>query len=291
MQASRPTPIHILVPMVLVLGGPLLLASSAAWADDTVGTSDALYALRFEDDASGSERDAWRFTLGAGVVSMPRFPGSSRRKTEGFPTIGASRGKLFIGANPDAGALLSLGGYFVRNADWRVGVAVTYDFIEPRDESDDAHLRGLGDIDRTTHAEVFAIYTHDWASLRGSVTSDIGGNSRGAVATLDLTGRYQPDPSWVFTAGPGLSWGSSQYSRAYFGVTPQQSANSVLPVHDPGSGLYTLRFSLAGAYRPTAHWNFGGAATAAWLQGDASDSPITQKKNQMTYTFFANYLF
>lgn len=278
------------VPSV-VLVGALVLSSGAAWADDTVGTSEALYALQPPGATEGGARDAWRFSVGAGVVNLPRFPGSSRSRTEAVPTIGASRGRVFIGANPDAGALLSLGGYVVRNEAWRVGAAVTYDFIEPREESEDVHLYGLGDIDRTTHAEVFAIYTHGWASVRGSLTSDIGGNSRGAVATLDFTGRYQPDPRWVFTAGPGLSWASDQYNRAYFGVTQQQSVDSSFPVYGPGSGLYNLRFSTAGAYRPTPHWNIGGAATAAWLQGDAADSPVTQKKNQMTYTVFVTYLF
>jgi outer membrane protein len=276
---------------VLVLGGIVSLSSNAARADGTSGASGSLYALHYEDDASANTRDAWRFTLGAGVASMPSFPGSNSRKTEAFPAVGASRGSFFIGVNPDAGALLSLGAYFVGNETWRAGVAVTYDFIEPRDESDDAHLYGLGDIDRTTHAELFGIYTHDWVSLRGSVTSDIGGNSRGAVATLDLTGRYQPDARWVFTAGPGLSWVTSQYSRTYFGVTPQQSMDSGLPAYRAGSGLNNVRFSLAGAYRPTPHWNIGGAATASWLQGDASDSPVTQKSSQTTYTLFANYLF
>jgi outer membrane protein len=269
----------------------VLFTSGAARADDTVGTSDVLYALGPPADASATPRDTWRFTLGAGVVNMPTFPGSSSHKNEVVPTVGASRGSFFVGANPDAGALLSLGGYLVRNEQWRVGAALTYDVIEPREESDDAHLQGLGDIARTSHAEVFAIYSRDWASLRGSLTSDIGGNSRGAVATLDFTGRFQPAPRWTLTAGPGLSWATDQYSRAYFGVDSQQSLASGLPTHRPGSGLYSLRFSAAGAFRPNVHWTLGGAATAAWLQGDAADSPVAQKRNQMTYTVFANYLF
>lgn len=288
---SRYASNRYVAPVAVVLLGCIGLPTFNARADDAAGSYGALYALDPQDASSTGARDAWRFTLGAGAVSMPNFPGASDRKTEGFPALGASRGSFFIGANPDAGALLSVGAYAVRNADWRVGLAVTYDFIEPREESDDDHLRGLGDIDRSTHAELFAIYTHNWASLRGSVTSDIGGNSRGAVATLDLTGRYQPDPRWVFTAGPGISWGSSQYTRTYFGVTPQQSVDSGLIAYRPGSGLYTLRFTVAGAYRPSAHWNLGGAVTAAWLQSDAADSPVTQKNNQNTYTLFANYLF
>lgn len=288
---SRTASSRYAAPVALVLFGCFWLPSDDARADDAAGSYGALYALGPQDAPANGSRDAWRFTLGAGAASMPDFPGASGRKTEAFPVLGASRGSFFAGSNPDAGALLSVGAYAVRNENWRVGAALTYDFIEPREESDDAHLQGLGDIDRSTHAEVFAIYTRDWASLRGSITSDIGGNSRGAVATLDLTGRYQPDPRWVFTAGPGFSWGSSQYTRTFFGVTPQQSVDSGLNVYRPGSGLYTLRFTVAAAYRPSAHWNVGAAVAAAWLQSDASDSPVTQKDSQNTYTLFASYLF
>ena len=288
---SRSASNRFIAPVAVLLLGCVWLPTFNARADDASGSYGALYALAPQDASSTGARDAWRFTLGAGAASMPNFPGASGRKTEAFPLLGASRGSFFAGSNPDAGALLSIGAYAVRNEDWRVGAALTYDFIAPREESDDAHLRGLGDIDRSTHAEVFAVYTHDWASLRGSVTSDIGGNSRGAVATLDLTGRYQPDPRWVFTAGPGLSWGSSQYARTFFGVTPQQSADSGLSAYRPGSGLYSWRFTLAGAYLASAHWNLGGAVTAAWLQSDAKDSPVAQKTSQNTYTLFASYIF
>jgi outer membrane protein len=81
---------------------------------------------------------------------MPRLAGTSSSKREAFPAIGASRGWFFVGANPDAGALLPIGGFAVRKQNWRVGLALNYDFIEPRDESEDAHLGGLGDIDRST---------------------------------------------------------------------------------------------------------------------------------------------
>jgi len=264
------------------------LAIAPAFADDTVGTSESLYGLYAPDLGATTE---WRFTLGAGVVDMPTFPGADSRKTEVVPLASANHGRFFIGANPDAASFLSLGGYLVRDAQWRVGLAVTYDFVEPRAESDDVRLQGLGDVDRTTHAELFAVYTVGWASLRGSVLSDIGGNQRGATATFDALGILPINPKWILTFGPGLTWASDQYMRTYFGVDGQQSAASGLPMYRPGSGLSNVRVSAGSSYRPNAHWSIGANVAAAWLQGDADDSPIREKSNQMTYSLFANYLF
>jgi outer membrane protein len=275
----------------MVVGCSLSFFAVVAMADDTVSISDSLYALSNPEDANVAQPNAWHFTVGAGMVVMPKFPGASGSKVEGVPLLGASYGRYFIGSNPDAGALLALGGYLYRDSNWRVGLAVTYDFIEPRQESDDSRLYGLGDVKRTAHAELFAVYTLAWMSARGSVSTDIAGNKRGTVATFDVMARYQPIPQLTLTAGPGLTWGSSQYNQTYFGVNDEQSARSGLPGYSPSSGLNNLRFSVGANYRLATHWNVGATITAAWLQGDSGNSPIVEKKNQMTYGLFANYLF
>jgi outer membrane protein len=275
----------------LLIVGPLLLLSATAMADDTVSLSDSLYALSPPEDASGAQPDKWRFNVGGGMVVMPTFPGASSSKVEGVPLIGASYGRYFIGANPDAGSLLSVGGYVYRDNHWRTGLALTYDFIQPRQESDDDHLRGLGNVKRTAHAELFAIYTYEWISARGSVLTDIAGNDRGTVATFDLMAIFRPMPQLTLTAGPGLTWASSQYNQTYFGIDSGQSARSGLPGFSPSSGVNNYRISVGANYRVSPHWNVGANITAARLSGDAGDSPVTQRKNQMTYGLFASYLF
>lgn len=271
--------------------GALSVLPVAAFADDTLSPSESLFALVPADEAGVPQPDVWRFNVGGGLFVMPTFPGASDSEVRAVPLIGASYGRFFVGANPDAGALLSLGAYLYRDSNWRAGVALSYDVIKPRDESDDDHLQGLGDVKRTAHAELFAVYTWHWLSVRGSVLTDIAGNDRGTVATLDAMGRYQATPQLTLTAGPGMSWTSSQYNRAYFGVDTGQSSRSGLPVYSPGSGVSTLRFSLGANYRIDRHWNVGATIVAAWLRGDAGDSPVTQKKNQMTYGLLASYRF
>jgi outer membrane protein len=277
----------------MLAGSVLSLFAVAAMADDTLGLPESLYSIGAPEitETPSASSSPWRFSVGAGVVNMPKFPGASSTKWEVVPSVSANYGRFFIGANPDAASLLSLGAYLYRDSNWRVGAAVTYDFIEPRSESDDPRLQGLGDVKRTAHAELFGVYTYQFISARASVLTDIAGNGRGTVATFDVMGRYQPIPQLTLGAGPGLTWGSSKYNETYFGVTPEQSARSGLPTFSAGSGLNQLRFSINGAYRIATRWNVGASVSFAWLRGDASDSPITEKTSQITYGLFCNYVF
>ncbi|MGF6917244.1 MipA/OmpV family protein [Paraburkholderia sp. 40] len=280
--------------MLKVLAGAgLSLFAVTAMADDTLGLSESLFSIGAPEvtQAPGASASPWRFAVGAGVVNMPKFPGASGTKWEVVPSVSVNYDRFFIGANPDAGSVLSLGAYLYRDSNWRVGAAVTYDFIEPRSESDDSRLHGLGDVKRTAHAELFGVYTWDFVTARASVLTDIAGNDRGTVATFDLLGRYQPIPQLTLSAGPGLTWGSDKYNETYFGVNSGQSARSGLPTYSASSGVNQLRFSVNGAYRIATRWNVGASVSFAWLRGDATDSPITEKTSQITYGLFANYLF
>ena len=286
-MSSRSKRLGISLLAGLVLSG----VAVTAMADDTLQLSNSIYALSKPPEPQGGEWDFWRFAVGAGVVSMPTFPGARDTKVDGLPILSAGYGRWFIGANPDAGSLVSAGAYLYHDDHWRAGVAVTYDFLEPRQESDDPHLRGLGDVKRTTHAEAFGVFTYDWFEARSSVISDIGGNQRGTVVTLDAMGAWEATEQWSFSAGPGVTWGSSQYNRTFFGVNATQSARSGLAPYSLGSGVNEVRFTVGAAYRPTSHWVLGADITAAWLENDAGDSPIVQKKNQMSYGLIATYLF
>ena len=275
----------------LLVGCTLALFAAAAMADDAVSISDGGFALSTPDDPEVAQPEAWNFVVGAGVVNRPTFPGASGTKTEGVPILGASYGRFFIGESLDAASLISLGAYLYRDNHWRLGVALTYDFLQPREESDDPHLTGLGDIDRSAHVEAFGVFTYDWLIARSSVVADIGEKQRGTWVTFDVLGRYLPTPQWVLVAGPGLKLGTTEYNRTFFGVDADQSARSGLPVYSPGSGLNLLRFSAAARYHPTVNWNFAASVTAGRLQGDSSNSPIVQKKDQVTYALAANYRF
>ena len=215
------------------------------------------------------EREPWQVTVGAGVAQVPEYPGSDQGQTRALPLLSVRYGRFFLGSVPEAGSLAGLGAYLYRGESWRIGAIVSGELMDPRQEADDPHLRGVGDINATARAGMFASYAIGWLTLRGSVASDVADNQQGTLATFDAEARYRPVKRLVLSAGPGVTWANSQHAETFFGIDAQQAASSGLAQYTPKSGVDLVRFSVGASYELTRHWNLGTRLTAARLQGDA----------------------
>lgn len=235
--------------------------------------------------------DAWRFSVGAGVFSRPKYPGSGDTKIVAVPVLSANYGRFFIGGTPSAGLPLGIGAYLIQNETWRAGVAVGADLDKPREASDAPILNGWGDISATTLAAAFGSYTHQWLTLRAAVVSDIGGHGAGTRVMLDAEAKYSPMEGLLLSAGPGITWANNSYTQTYFGINAAQSVVAGVPQYNTSSGINALNFAVGAFYRLSANWNIGARVNAVWLQGDAANSPITEDKSQNVYGLFASYLF
>lgn len=241
--------------------------------------------------AAFADEDQWQFTVGAGVVSSPEYPGAADNKTKAVPVIGATYGRYFLGSVPGTGVPLGIGAYLYQDPQWRVGVAIGSGLGKAREESDDPRLRGLGNIDSTARGSVFASYTGGWYALRANVTTDIGGKDQGTLASMDLEARYAATPSLMLTAGPGFTWADNEYTRTFFAIDAAQSARSGLARYEAKSGINSVRFSLGANYRLTPNWSLSTRVTASELRGDAAKSPVTADKSQTSVGLFAAYRF
>jgi len=249
----------------------------------------SLLALLFALPVKAQEAEG-RAGLGGGLAVVPRYPGSDRHETRFFPVISFSFGRLFVGG--DAGG--EGGGVGVRlfgNRNWTLGAALSADFGKAREESDDPRLQGLGDIDGTVRATLFAVYRHRWLVVRAGVSPDIGGENQGTLARLDVFGRYAATDRLIFNAGPGLTWASGQYSRTFFAIDAEQSARSGLPQYDAGRGVNNVRLSAGATYLLTKSWTAGLRAARGKLVGDAAGSPVTATRWQDAFAAFLNYRF
>jgi outer membrane protein len=228
-----------------------------------------------------AQEDAWRVSVGGGVISAPKFPGSDSQRILALPFVAASYGRFFVGADPGAASLGGVGVNLYRDSHWRLAAALSAG-LSRRKESDDPRLQGLGDVERTVSAGVGVAYTQDWWTLRTSVLTDALNRGHGTLARFDARGRYRPDERLTFFAGPGLTWADGRYTRTFFGVDANQSAASgVLPQFDAHAGLNSVRFSLGMGYRFDRHWGAGVFGSISRLQGDAASSPITEDKSQV----------
>lgn len=235
--------------------------------------------------------EVWRFSVGAGVFSRPKYPGSGEMEFAAAPMASVNYGRYFLGGTPAAGTPLGVGLYLIQNEHWRVGVAVGGDLDKPRKESDATLLNGWGDISATALASAFATYSYKWFAVRGVVVTDIGGHDQGTRVSLDMEARYSPLEGLMLSAGPGLTWATSDYMQTFFGINAAQSAIAGVPQYTAGGGVSSVRFSVGAAYRLSERWNVGARVSTGWLQGDAADSPITEDKSQNVYGLFLNYQF
>jgi len=244
-----------------------------------------------QTDAPPPFEDAWKFRIGIGAGSIPKFPGSDASRTSVIPMIGAEYGRFYIGGVPGAGSPAGVGMYLLRDSGWTVGVGVGANLRSPRKESDSPRLAGTGDIARTETGSLFANYDWRWLGIRSSVQTDIGGKKEGTTASLDLEGRLPLPGGFMLTAGPGLVWADHKYQQTFFGINTAQSLASGLTAYDARSGVNTVRLNLGANYRISPHWDVGLRGSIGRLTGSATDSPITESKNQNTFALITSYGF
>ncbi|HYL88542.1 MAG TPA: MipA/OmpV family protein [Burkholderiales bacterium] len=224
----------------------------------------------------------WRFALGGGVATDPNFQGSDKYRVHPTLFIFAGYGPFFIGFG---GAGVNL----YRVPGLRMGALISLG--AGRNESTDARLAGLGDVDRTVLAGLFAVHATRSFLTRVATYTDIGGEHHGTLARLDVFGRFRTGERFGFFAGPGLTWGNSPYNQTFFGVTDEQSLRAGFPAFSAGSGINNVRLTAGTNYRVAPNWRLLGGLTASRLAGDAAASPITEDKMQYRAFLSAIYLF
>ncbi|MFS2222637.1 MipA/OmpV family protein [Pantoea sp. B65] len=241
--------------------------SFSAWADDN---SSELSGL-----------------VGGGVGSKPSYAGAKESDIAFRPVLKLQYGAFFIGGIDN---LAAAGWNAVDNQNWTLAVGVGSDLF-PRQQSDDPHLNGLGDIDVTPRAFLSGSYHNE--RFRGGVTlsQDVGGNDQGFRLTSYAHLQWHPSDSIRLYAGPALSWGDGDYMQTQYGVTAEQAARSGLQRYDAGAGLEKVAMELGMDYQFNASWMAGVKASAGQLEKHAADSPITQRSAQYDYGLFVAWHF
>jgi MipA family protein len=128
----------------------------------------------------------------------------------------------------------------------------------------------------------------------GFVGYRFGGDraGQGAVTTElsvvhDISGTYD---GFVVTAGAGYTalrtretfvsmnvqtnWADGDYTRTYFGITPEDAARSGLSASRPGSGFRDVGAGVTAGYAFNRRLGATARLGANYLVGDAADSPI-----------------
>jgi outer membrane scaffolding protein for murein synthesis (MipA/OmpV family) len=237
-----------------------------------------------------ADESSYSLSLNAGVA--PRYQGSKEYTVTAGPGFRADFGNGWF-IDPTQGgagyALRFLNGMFASAAlSYDPGRSDTNRYGRPGSD----HLKGMGTV-KGSLLGVFTVGGKLIGDTTGSATLEvpITHRERGWSGHIDVAA---PVVSWgsdKITVSPSLHFGSRKYMQTYFGVTPQQAANSGFAEYSASSGLQAATLTVAWTHTFSRHWAMQTAVGASRLLGNAAKSPIVQNKQSyfggtgLVYTF------
>lgn len=231
----------------------------------------------------------WTVTIGAEGLVVPQFSGSDEYEIRPRPIFSVRRaGTTAVFKAPDDGISFAL----FDTQRFRIGPVGR--FNAGRDQDDAPILRGLGDIDFSVEAGLFAeVWTSDYFRLRGELRRGFGGH-HGFIADLGADFVMRPADRWLVSIGPRISVADSEYMETFYGVNAAQSVRSGLLAYNPSGGFQKAGVIASANYQLTPNWTVLGFARYDRLVGEAADSPLVQvggSENQFSTGLGVSYSF
>ena len=229
----------------------------------------------------------WYLTLGATGLVAPNFEGGKKYMLSAQPII--SLGK----AGPEAR-------FSSRNDnislalidDGSVRAGLTGKFLFSRDSKDE--LKGLDPVRLGGEAGgFFEFYPFDWMRARAELRHGIRAHD-GFVADIAADAFYDITPTVRISGGPRVSFASSGYFDAYYGVNAKEAAASGLSQYHPGGGLKSTGLGGAITWKVTEPMTASVFTEYARLMGPAADSSLVKQRgdrNQWTVGVSTTYRF
>ena len=242
----------------------------------------------------------WQIDIGGGLQIAPTYLGDDDYVVNLLPALRISYGDRFAISQVD-GATFEL----FKTENFTAGPIARYDFGREEDgeqlfqifgdETDD--LEGLGDIDDTIEMGFFAAYqTGPW-QVRAEALKGLSGGHEGLVSRVSTAYTIPVTPFGYrsfLTTTADLRFGDSDWTDTFFGITPNQSADSGLSRFDADGGVtsYGLRTSLI--TKLSERYTLISTLGYQRLGGDVADSPLVEERgseNQFSAGVFLTYSF
>jgi outer membrane protein len=237
----------------------------------------------------GWVRGDWYLTVGAAGFVAPRFDGDDSYLFNVSPLI--SLGK----AGPEARFTSRNDNISLSLIDYngvRAGVTGKLIFERDGDTADD--LNGIDPVRFGGEAGAFAeVYPTDWLRVRGELRHGIRSHD-GVVGDVAVDAFTDVTPTIRVSGGPRISFASSDYFDAYYGISPEESAASGLSTYSPGSGVESLGVGGALTWKTTERVTTSVFSEYSRLMGPAADSSLVSERgsnNQWLFGVSATYRF
>jgi MipA family protein len=228
--------------------------------------------------------------VGGVLIVKPTFEGSDEYEAVGFPYIFPT----FGGGGPgffsrfDARGLDDIRFKLIERDGFVAGPLAGYNL--GRDEDDDDHLEGLGDVDGGVVAGGFVGYKLGPVLFDASFHNTFGDDG-GYLIRLGAEVERPLSDRVMLTARIGATYADDDYMQNYFGVSVEQSADSGLGAFDAEAGFKDVFAEVGLKAQLDAHWDLRGSVRYSRLVGDAADSPIVETEDQFTGLVGVSYKF
>jgi outer membrane scaffolding protein for murein synthesis (MipA/OmpV family) len=240
-----------------------------------------------QTDAPEAEREPMRTRIYAGPQLSPATPGASDLSFGPFFDISRARGDdPFPFEAPDE----SFGFTIARTGGVEFGPALGF---ESKRKPSDIGL-ALHEVDFSFEIGGFVqTYLADQLRVRAEARKAVSGH-RGWVGEVSLDYVWRDRDDWLFSIGPRVTLADAGYHRAWYGITPADSAASGLPTYSPGGGIESVGVTAGYLRQLSRRWGIAAYARYDRLVGDAAASPYVRtagSRNQPSLGLALSYTF
>ena len=229
--------------------------------------------------------DGWEVSLGAGIVSTPRSLGSKKLHTIGVPNFDV-RYKDWFFANPIQGV-----GVQTELSGFTLSAAIGAD-MNTRDSKAGDRYANLSKVSAAPAVRLRASYDIGEFSTEAVISSRLGNSNKGGT-TLQLEESYNlyAAAKTLVSVVASARLMDDRFAKNLVSISPEDSAQSGLPVYRAKSGLLDVGLFAQVVYPVSDHWTVFSKLSINTYEGDARKSPLVERRTSPTALLFASYTF
>jgi len=231
--------------------------------------------------ARPSSDNHWTISLGLGSRLSPEYTGSADIETRPLPIIDLAYKDWFFFNFYDG---LGVNLYQHKNLALKTSIG----FKSGRDESDDASLNGIGDIDNTATLKIQIEYELEkfkpFFTLEKFSSGTEGMQAEVGIKKTYLLGKSRASP--LLFVKLSSKYSDDEHMTGYFGINTEQSVSSGIAEFRPDAGLSSARASLRLIYPFAGKWATMTSLVYSRIIGDAANSPLVDEENQISASLF-----
>lgn len=215
--------------------------------------------------------------LGAGARTRPAYDGSSSQRVEPVPVLRYFGPIVFVRSTL---GLLEAGARSTLAPGLHAGAQIAYESGRRTREADFLQEHAVADVHRGASWGAHVEWDHVFDPVPVSVLLRARRNFDSRLGTqVDLRASVGVFQRGAFGAGlfAQTTWATARAARAYYGVTPAQSAAYGLPAFEPASGLQYAGGGVLASYDLSTAWVVVGSAEARRLRAGAQRSPLAER--------------